>query len=646
MNKTSAKLIVAGLVSLSSALPAAAQETTDIGTLDSAKAGKAFSSKPVYSPYAGRNFPTRPLFGDTHLHTGASFDAGAFGARLTPRDAYRFARGEEITASSGQPAKLSRPLDFLVVADHSDNMGMFPDLFAGKPEVISDPQARTWYEEIKAGQGGKAALEIIFSFGKGTLPKSMIYGPETRPYKNAWQDTIKAAEEYNDPGRFTAFIGYEWTSNTAGNNLHRNVVFRDNADKADQVVPYTTLKPLGSDNPRDLWKWMQAYEDKTGGNVLAIAHNGNLSNGRMFPLIESFTGKPVDKEYVEQRSRWERLYETTQTKGDGEAHPILSPNDEFADFETWDFGNLDASVPKTPDMLEFEYTRSALKNGLKLEAELGTNPYKFGLVGSSDAHTGLAAMEEENFFGKTTPQEPSPERLTATFVKNAKTNITVMDWEVSASGYAAVWATENTRESIWDAMQRKETYATTGPRMMVRFFGGWDFEPTDAETRNPGVIGYGKGVPMGGDLTAAPEGKAPSFLVAALRDPIGGNLDRYQIVKGWLDDKGEMHEQVYDVAWGGDRKPGADGKVPSVGSTVDIENATWTNTIGAPELIAVWKDPSFDPKQKAFYYGRVIEIPTPRWTAYDAKRFGTKPLEGTQMTVIERAYTSPIWYTP
>ncbi|MGO7633572.1 DUF3604 domain-containing protein [Rhizobium leguminosarum] len=646
MNKTSATLIVAGFVSLGSGLPAAAQESTDIGTLDSAKAGKAFSDKPVYSPYAGRNFPTRPLFGDTHLHTGASFDAGAFGARLTPRDAYRFARGEEITASSGQPAKLSRPLDFLVVADHSDNMGMFPDLFAGKPEVISDPQARTWYEEIKAGQGGKAALEIIFSFGKGTLPKSMIYGPETRPYKNAWQDTIKAAEEYNDPGRFTAFIGYEWTSNTAGNNLHRNVVFRDNADKADQVVPYTTLKPLGSDNPRDLWKWMQAYEDKTGGNVLAIAHNGNLSNGRMFPLIESFTGKPVDKEYVEQRSRWERLYETTQTKGDGEAHPVLSPNDEFADFETWDFGNLDASVPKTPDMLEFEYTRSALKNGLKLEAELGTNPYKFGLVGSSDAHTGLAAMEEENFFGKTTPQEPSPERLTATFVKNAKTNITVMDWEVGASGYAAVWATENTRGSIWDAMQRKETYATTGPRMMVRFFGGWDFEPTDAETRNPGVIGYGKGVPMGGDLTAAPEGKAPSFLVAALRDPIGGNLDRFQIVKGWLDDKGEMHEQVYDVAWGGDRKPGADGKVPSVGSTVDIENATWTNTIGAPELIAVWKDPSFDSKQKAFYYGRVIEIPTPRWTAYDAKRFGTKPLEGTRMTVIERAYTSPIWYTP
>lgn len=646
MRNKSAKLVLASILSFGAALPAVAQEPNDTGTLDTAKAEKAFAAKPLYSPYAGRNFPTRPLFGDTHLHTGASFDAGAFGARLTPRDAYRFARGAEIMASSGQPAKLSRPLDFLVVADHSDNMGMFPDLFAGKPEVISDPQAKTWYEMIKSGQGGKAALEIIFSFSKGTLPQSMIYGPDTRPYKNAWHDTIKAAEEYNEPGRFTALIGYEWTSNTAGNNLHRNVIFRDNADKASEVVPYTTIKPLGSDNPRDLWKWMQAYEDKTGGNVLAIAHNGNLSNGLMFPMIESFTGKPVDKDYVEQRARWERLYETTQTKGTGEAHPALSPNDEFANFEIWDFGNLDASERKTAEMLEFEYARSALKNGLKLEAELGTNPYKFGLVGSSDSHTGLTAMEEENFFGKTTPQEPSPERLTATFVKDPKTNITVMDWEVGASGYAAVWADENTRESIWDAMQRKETYATTGPRMLVRFFGGWDFGPADAENRNPGAIGYAKGVPMGADLTAAPDGKAPTFLVAALRDPIGANLDRYQIIKGWLDDKGETHEQVYDVAWGGDRKPGADGKVSSVGDTVDVANATWTNTIGAPELIAVWKDPQFDPKQKAFYYGRVLEIPTPRWTAYDAMRFGTKPLEGTRMTVTERAYTSPIWYTP
>ena len=636
-----ASAIVAGATYLS---PALADD--DIGTLTPEKAAKVFPAKPNYSPYAGRSFPTRPLFGDTHLHTAASFDAGAFGARITPREAYRLARGAAITASSGQPVKLSRPLDFLVVADHSDNMGMFPDLYAGKPEVIADPQARTWYDMIKSGKGADAALQIIMGFGAGTLPPSMIYAPNTRAYKNAWEDNIAAADEYNEPGQFTALIGYEWTSNTGGNNLHRNVIFRDDGEKAAQVVPYTTMQPFGSDNPRDLWTWMQNYEDKTGGSVLAIAHNGNLSNGRMFPLIESFTGKPVDKAYAEQRAHWERLYETTQTKGDGETHPALSPNDEFANFERWDFGNLDASVPKTPDMLEFEYARSALRNGLKLGSDLGTNPYKFGMIGSTDAHTGLAAVEEDNFFGKTTPQEPSPERLTATFVDNPKTNIKVMDWQVSASGYAAVWAVDNTREALWDAMQRKETYATTGSRMTVRFFGGWDFNAADAEGRNPGATGYAKGVPMGGDLKAAPQGKVPTFLVAALKDPISGNLDRYQIVKGWLDDKGETHEQVYDVAWGGDRKPGPDGKVPSVGSTVDVENATWKNTIGAPELIAVWKDPDFDPKQEAFYYGRVIEIPTPRWTAYDAKRFSVKPLPGTPMTVTERAYTSPIWYTP
>ena len=290
--------------------------------------------------------------------------------------------------------------------------------------------------------------------------------------------------------------------------------------------------------------------------------------------------------------------------------------------------------------------RSALKNGLKLEQQFGTNPHKFGLIGSSDAHTGLAAMEEDNFFGKTTPQEPSPERMTATFMSNPKTGVTIKDWEVGASGYAAVWATENTREAIWDAMERRETYATTGPRMVVRFFGGFDFEKADAHTRSPAVVGYSKGVPMGGDLNKAPAGKAPTFIVAALRDPIGANLDRIQIVKGWLDAKGELHEKIYDVAWGGDRKPGADGKLPSVGSTVDVANAIWTNTIGAPELIAFWKDPAFNAAERAFYYARVIEIPTPRWTAYDAKRFGTKPLPGTRMTIVERAYTSPIWYNP
>lgn len=617
---------------------------TDLGTLDKEKAGEAFKKRP-YSPYADRKFPMRPLFGDTHLHTGFSMDAGAFGCRLTPRDAYRFARGEQVMASSGQPAKLSRPLDFLVVADHSDNMGMFSDLLAGKPELLADPMGRRWYDMIQSGQGQTAALELIGLFSQGKFPKALEYAPGTRGYKGAWQETIAAAEAYNDPGRFTAFIGYEWTSLDKGNNLHRNVIFRDNADRASQVEPMTCVPPLGSTNPIELWKWMDMYEKKTGGSVLAIAHNGNLSNGTMFPIVEAF-GKVLDREYCEQRAKWEVLYEATQMKGDGEAHPFLSPNDEFAGYETWAFGNLDGSVAKKNEMLDGEYTRSALKNGLKLETKFGTNPYKFGLVGSSDAHTGLASFEEDNFFGKTTPSEPSAHRLTATFMNNEKSGVKIMDWQVTSSGYAVVWAEENTRHSIFDAMARKETYATTGSRLVVRFFGGWDFEAADASSREPAVIGYRKGVPMGGDLHPTDAAKAPSFLVAAMKDPLSGNLDRIQIIKGWLDAKGELQEKIYDVAWSGDRKPDAKGKLPSVGNTVDVANATWTNTIGAPELIGVWQDPDFDAKLRAFYYVRVIEIPTPRWTAYDTKRFGVKPLPGTNMTNTERAYTSPIWYSP
>jgi hypothetical protein len=645
MNKANvSRAVLIGLMGIGAIASAWGQ---DAGSLDRDKAELAHKRPAPYSPYAERDFPTRPFFGDTHLHTAFSMDAGAFGARLGPKDAYRFARGEQVTSSTRQPVKLSRPLDFLVVADHSDNMGFFPDLFAGKPEVLANPTGRRWYDMMQSGKGAEAAIEIIVAFSQGTFPKEIMSFPGTRAYRGAWQETIAAAEQYNEPGRFTAFIGFEWTSNTGGNNLHRNVIFRDGGDKASQVEPFTVYPPFGSDNPAELWKWMQAYEEKTGGSVLAIAHNGNLSNGLMFPTVEAF-GKKLDREYAETRAKWERLYEATQTKGDGEAHPFLSPNDEFAAFERWDFGNLDASVPKTKEMLEFEYARSALKNGLKLGQTLGVNPYKFGLIGSSDAHNGLAALEEDNFFGKTTPQEPSPERMTATFVDNARTGIKVMDWQVSASGYAAVWARENTREALWDAMQRRETYATTGPRMIVRFFGGWDFVKEDANSRLPALTGYTKGVPMGGDLRGASQGKRPTFLVAALKDPLGANLDRYQIVKGWLTKEGKLEEKVYDVAWADaeQRKPGADGKLPPVGDTVDAANATWTNTIGAPELATVWTDPDFDPSQPAFYYGRVIEIPTPRWTAYDAKRFGTKPLPGTPMTITERAYTSPIWYTP
>jgi Protein of unknown function (DUF3604) len=636
-------LLAFGLAQALTSIAAEESITTDIGTLDQGTVANSFPKAP-YSPYAGRNFPTRPLFGDTHMHTAVSVDAGAFGCRLGPKDAYRFAKGEEITASSGQQAKLSRPLDFLVVADHSDAMGLFPMIFNGDPKVLATEKGRFWYDLIQSGKGAEAAVDIITSFGAGKMPKEIVPVPGTAIYRSVWNDLIDAAEGANEPGRFTAFIGYEWTSVTAGNNLHRNVIFRDGADKARMTEPYTTQKPLGSDNPRDLWKWMTAYEEKTGGFVLAIAHNGNLSNGRMFPIIESFTGQKVDREYVEQSAKWERLYEATQIKGDGETHPFISPNDEFANYEKWDKGNLDMTTLKKQEMLEFEYARSAFKNGLKLEQELGTNPYKFGLVGSTDAHTALSAVEEDNFFGKTSSSEPNPGRASHPFVKTSLG--VIMGWEQSAAGYAGVWATENTRASIWDAMERRETYATTGPRMVVRFFGGFEYESKDAANRMPARIGYAKGVPMGGDLHTAPAGKAPTFLVAAMKDPIGANLDRYQIIKGWLDAKGEVHEKIYDVAWAGDRKPGGDGKLPAIGSTVDVENATWTNTIGAPELITVWKDPEFDAAQRAFYYGRVLEIPTPRWTAYDAKRFGIKMPKEVPMTTIERAYTSPIWYTP
>ncbi|RLT93973.1 DUF3604 domain-containing protein [Ketobacter sp.] len=619
----------------------------DVGETSPERLKDVYSEQPPYSPYANRNFPNRPLFGDTHLHTSFSMDAGASGTRLTPRDAYKLARGEQITSSMGKPVKLSRPLDFLVVADHSDGMGFFPALMAGTPDIMADPQGKKWYDMIHSGKGMEAALDIIQSFGKGTISKAIMPVPGTKAYRSAWEQTIKAAEEANNPGVFTAFIGYEWTSNTAANNLHRNVIYRNGGDMAIQMEPYTTVKPLGSDNPVDLWKWMAAYEEKTGGDVLAISHNGNLSNGRMFPVVEAFD-KKIDKSYAENRARWEPLYEVAQTKGTSEAHPFLSPNDEFANFEIWDKGNLDLSTAKSKDMLQYEYAREAYKNGLKMQEKLGANPYKFGLVGSTDSHTAMTTAEEDNFFGKVTPAEPSPERLTKAFMHHPKTGLTIMDWEVSAAGYAAVWATENTREALFDAMERKETYGTTGPRMIVRFFGGFDFVAEDANHRLPARVGYAKGVPMGGELTAAPEGKAPNFLVAAMKDPIGANLDRVQIVKGWMDKKGKLHEKVYDVVWGDadQRKPGADGKIPAVGNTVDLANASWTNTIGDPELITVWQDPDFDPKQQAFYYARVLEIPTPRWTAYDAEKFKVKPAANVTMTLQERAFTSPIWYTP
>ena len=641
--KTQNSLLLLGITAaILSAPTAMAQIKPSAESLNDLYPGKA------YSPYAERSFPDRVFWGDTHLHTGLSMDAGLFGARLGLEDAYRFARGEEVTASSGQPVRLGRPLDWLVIADHSDGMGFFNDMQAGSPDIIKYEQGKRWYGGLQ--QGGQAsvdaALDLITTFSQGKINPEMMaeYSPGGKTYASIWEKVIDAAEQFNDPGTFTAFIGFEWTSLDAGNNLHRNVIFRDGANKVSQVVPATTQAPVGSTDPLFLYDYLEKYESRTGGSALALAHNGNLSNGIMFPVDRQFTGGKVDKNYVEARAKWEPMYEITQIKGDGETHPFLSPDDAFADYETWGAGNLDLSEAKTEDMLQYEYAREALKNGLVLERKLGTNPYKFGLIGSTDSHTALAAVEEENFFGKATNAEPSPERMMHPFAKTD--NGAFEGYELVASGYTGVWAKENTREAIWDAMRRKEVYGTTGPRITVRFFGGWDYTAEDLNSRAPAFRGYEKGVPMGGDLDGSDADNAPTFMVYALRDPIGANLDRIQIIKGWIDSRGKTHEKVYDVAWSSGREMDADGKLAPVGNTVDIEAANWTNTIGASELAVVWTDPDFDSKQNAFYYARVLEIPTPRWVVYDAFRYGIEIPEGAATTHQERAYTAPIWYTP
>ena len=619
----------------------------DIGS-PSPEALKGLYPGKAYSPYAQRSFPSQPLWGETHLHTSVSLDAGLFGATIGHEGAYRLARGEEIKSSTGLPVKLSRPLDWLVITDHSDMMGFATDLQQGAPNILAVPKGREWYNGFKKGgeAAGKAAFDLISHFTQGKVPKQLVkdYTPGSPPYNRVWDNITKTADRFNEPGRFTALIGFEWTSIPKGNNLHRNVVLRDDGNSARQVTPLTTQPPLGSADPLVLYKWLANYEAKTGGKAFALAHNGNLSNGWMFPTEGTYAGGKVDENYVRLRAKWEPLYEVTQIKGDGEAHPFLSPNDEFADYGTWDKANLDLTVLKKPDMLQREYAREALKVGFALQKKLGKNPYKFGMVGATDAHTGLTTAEEENFFGKSASVEPNAKRVAHPFVKSK-----LAAWEgyqLLASGYQAVWATENTREAIFDAMMRKETYATTGPRIRVRLFGGWEFTDDDMRNRAPAFIGYEKGVPMGGDLSEAPEGKKPTFMVYALRDPIGANLDRIQIVKGWMEADGSLKEMVYDVAWSGGRKADAKGKLPPVGNTVDLEAANWTNTIGASELTTVWTDPDFDPKQHAFYYARVLEIPTPRWVLYDKVRLGAKIPEGVKLIHQERAYTSPIWYTP
>ena len=632
------------------ALAACGSPAGNIG--DSVKADK----KVAQSAY-----PDNLLWGDTHLHTNNSVDAFGFGVRLGPEDALRFARGEEVTSTGGLKAKLDRPLDFLVISDHSDGLGVTRMVYETPRLLIEDPDLQRWHDMMHEGPEGsqRVTAELINRAAEGNLPAA-FNDPEASEEltRTIWQDSAEIVERYNEPGAFTAFIGFEWTLMPDGNNLHRVVMFRDGKAESDQVLPFSSR--FSKDvKPEDLWSYMEAYEKKTGGRVLAIPHNSNISNGLMFEMTGS-AGEPMTADYARRRAEREPIVEITQIKGDSETHPFLSPNDEFASFGDagWELGNLPLTHPTTDAMRAGNYAREALKRGLAIEAKTGVNPYKFGVIGSTDSHTSLATADEDNFYGKHSAVEPSKDR--ASDPQNLGTRIGRFGWQYLAGGYAGVWARANTRSAIFDAMVRREVYATTGPRMTVRFFGGWDFTDKDlADQDSEGdwiARAYERGVPMGsdlknaslgGDLDRGDKGSAPRFLVSALKDPMGANLDRVQIVKGWVDSSGALQEKVFDIAWSdsdASRKKDRNGKIPVVGNTVNTREASYENSIGAAELRTVWTDPEFDAKQRAFYYVRVLEIPTPRWVLFDALRYGAELRDDMELIAQERAYTSPIWY--
>ncbi len=611
-----------------------------LAAYDSRIDAEEVSDERVYSPYAGRTYPDKVLFGDMHFHTELSFDAGLIGTRLGVADGYRFARGDEVISNTGQSVQLIRPLDFLAITDHAEMIGLAPALTNADPLLLEDPWGRKIYEQFNSGLEGRQAAfaEIIDLSTQGINPF------ESQDLtRSMWGEFLQIAEQYNDPGTFTAMTGFEWSFSPQGDNLHRVVLFRDDIDKTSQTLP---LAFFDAPDPELLWDYMEAYEEDTGGRVLAISHNGNLSNGLMFSDTK-FDGSPIDSEYAERRNRWEPLHEVTQMKGDEETHPLLSPDDEFADFEIWDVSNLAGTVAKTPEMLAREYARSAYQSGLRFQQEIGANPYQFGMTGSTDSHTALSTTRQENFFGKYPSTEPSDDRHDHEVIPAADPALRIISAQETAAGLTGVWARENTRTEIFDAFQRQEVFATTGTRMRVRVFGGWNFTADDMATADYVSLGYRNGVPMGGELFKAPEGGAPSFMVRALRDPDGANLDRVQMIKGWIDADGETHERVYDLAVSDGRTIGEDGRAREpVGNTVDIETATFTNSIGAAALQAHWVDPDFDPAQGAFYYVRVLEIPTPRWTTYDARVLWRSDFRRGPPTQQQRAYTSPIWYKP
>ncbi len=587
---------------------------------------------------------TNPLknvyWGDTHNHTGNSFDVFLFGTpNSTPETAYRFAKGEKvISPTTGQEWQLSRPLDFLVVADHAELLGAMPLIYANTPG-ISDTKTGQIFKDIAPDQKEENLQKIydIINFAAFDLPNEVNLGSKDLvndlggdKRRTAWENYIETAEAHNDPGTFTTLIGWEWSSNNGGANLHRVVFMPQDGNVAREFIPYSALQ---SDNPEDLWEWLDATSTATGAEFVAIPHNPNISLGNMFP-VERLNGEPVDANYASQRMKWEPVVEVTQIKGDSESHPELSPNDEFADYELYDFALTPDGTRAEPT--KADYVRNGLMRGLELENQLGTNPYKVGMIGSTDSHTGMASIEETNFGGKGQHDARPEQRSHPTGIGSSK------GWDMGAAGWVGAWAESNTRESLVDAFKRKEVYASTGPRITLRFFGGFDFTEADLGSSEMVSNGYANGVPMGGDLNFT-DGKTPGFLITARKDPSAANLDRIQVIKGWLNEDGSTEERIYDVALSDGRTDGGE----PVGNTVNLETGEYTNSIGEVELSTFWQDPDFDPGQAAFYYVRVLEIPTPRYSLLDAIKLNIDVSETNHpATIQERVYSSPIWYNP
>ena len=598
-------------------------------------------------------------FGDTHLHSSYSFDAFLNNNHSAdPDTAYRWAKGQPVIHPYNRArVQIDTPLDFLVVSDHAEMLGVMravhEDNFI-KEDLGWIGNIKRWYSFwlMNRAIDSNTGLQFFSQFlpqnptieghsdpvqhPDNNISDLAIFGDTSKTSTLAWHDIVETAERHNDPGIFTSLLGWEWSSIPMGANLHRIVISPDGAEKGKQFLPY------GSDQsqyPEDLWQWLDETQQQTGARFLAIPHNSNISKGYMFDDT-TLRGEPITAEYARRRMQWEPVVEATQIKGDSETRSDFSPEDEFADFENYDY-YIQVGQKNDYKASAADYIRPALKRGLSIGQQVGVNPYKFGLIGSTDAHTGLSTSEEGNFWGKmasdSTPE--TKERLGAKIRSNG--------WNMSASGIAAVWAEENTREAIYAAFKRKEVYATSGPRLRVQMFAGWDFPEGAESSESFSAIGSQFGVPMGGDLTAGDnDGKAPVFLLRAVKDPLGANLDRLQVVKGWVDSAGQQQEKVYNVAWSDDRQLDASGNLSPVGNTVNLSSGRYDNSIGQPEFSLRWTDPDFDPQQSAFYYVRVLQIPTPRNGLLDSLALELdEPPRGAK-TIQERAYSSPIWYQP